>query len=155
MKPIRNSVKAILIEEGKLLVTRNRDADGEFYLLPGGGQRPGETFLQALERECLEEIGARIVVEEILLIREYISAHHEFADAEGDVHQIEFMFRCALNDGERPRIGPVPDIWQTGIVWLPIDRLGEYRLYPAAIIEPLQRLARGEEVGPCYLGDVN
>jgi 8-oxo-dGTP pyrophosphatase MutT (NUDIX family) len=155
MKPIRNSVKAILIEEGKLLVTRNKDVDGEFYLLPGGGQRPGETFLQALKRECLEEVGVRIVIEEILLIREYISAHHEFADTDGNVHQIEFMFRCALNDGERPRTGSVPDIWQTGIAWLPIDRLGEYRFYPTAIIEPLQRLSRGEKVGSCYLGDVN
>lgn len=34
---IRNSVKAILIHEDKLLVTTYEDEDGTYHLLPGGG----------------------------------------------------------------------------------------------------------------------
>ena len=39
---IRNSVKAIIIQDNKLLVTKLQDEDGMYYLLPGGGQEVGE-----------------------------------------------------------------------------------------------------------------
>jgi hypothetical protein len=42
MKPIRNSAKAIVIRDGYLLSIRNRDADGDWYILPGGGQNHGD-----------------------------------------------------------------------------------------------------------------
>ena len=155
MKPIRTAPKAIIIQDGKLLVTCNRDDEGVFYLLPGGGQQHGETLLKALRRECLEEIGAEVEVGELLFVREYIGGHHEFAEFEGDVHQIELMFRCRLGDGEIPRMGAAPDEWQTEIAWLPIDELADYRLYPAALKRPIALLAQEEAIGPCYLGDVN
>lgn len=155
MKPIRTAPKAIIIQDGKLLVTCNRDDEGVFYLLPGGGQQHEETLPEALRRECLEEIGAKVEVGELLFVREYIGSHHEFAGFEADVHQIEFMFRCLLEDGEIPTMGVVPDKWQTEIAWLPIDDLASHRLYPAALKEPIALLVQKETSGPCYLGDVN
>ena len=155
MKPIRNAPKAIIIEECKLLVTCNRDDEGTFYLLPGGGQQIGETFPETLKRECLEEISVQVEVKELLFVREYIGAHHEFAKFDGDIHQVEFMFRCRLIDGKIPTIGAIPDAWQTGVTWLPINNLGSYRLYPAALKGLIQQLIRKETLGPCYLGDVN
>lgn len=60
---IRNSVKAIIIVDGKLLLTKNQDDEGYFYLCPGGGQEHGETFHKTLQRECLEEIGSSVQIE--------------------------------------------------------------------------------------------
>lgn len=56
------------------------------------------------------------------------------------MHQIEFMFCCQLEDGERPSLGAAPDEWQTEIAWLPLDDLTRYRLYPAALKEPIALL---------------
>ncbi|SFS80487.1 hypothetical protein SAMN05444972_10842 [Marininema halotolerans] len=47
---IRNSAKAILIHENKLLVIKHKDQDGIFYLLPGDGQIPGETLPGTVKR---------------------------------------------------------------------------------------------------------
>jgi ADP-ribose pyrophosphatase YjhB (NUDIX family) len=53
----RNSAKAIIVREGRLLVTRNSDPEGDWYILPGGGQNHSEPLHATLRRECLEEIG--------------------------------------------------------------------------------------------------
>ena len=53
---IRNSVKAIIIQDGKLLCNENEDARGIFYCVPGGGQEYQESLTDALVRECMEEI---------------------------------------------------------------------------------------------------
>lgn len=54
---IRNSAKAIIINEDKILLTKNQDNEGYFYLYPGGGQEYRETLHDALIRECIEEVG--------------------------------------------------------------------------------------------------
>ena len=47
---------------GKLLVNRCTSRFGEYYALPGGGQREGgETLLEAVRRELLEETGYRVL----------------------------------------------------------------------------------------------
>jgi 8-oxo-dGTP pyrophosphatase MutT (NUDIX family) len=152
MQPVRNSAKAVIIRDGRLLVTVNRDDDGDFCLLPGGGQRSGEPLAEALRRECREEIGVDVIVGELRYVREYIGGHHEFAAWDGDVHQIEYMFVCRLADGAEPAGGHEPDSMQVGVEWVPLDRLTATRLYPAAL-RPL--LASGCADGPVYLGDVN
>jgi ADP-ribose pyrophosphatase YjhB (NUDIX family) len=45
---IRNSAKAIIISGDKILLTKNQDNEGYFYLFPGGGQEHGETIHNAL-----------------------------------------------------------------------------------------------------------
>lgn len=154
MKPIRNSVKAIIIQEGKLLCTKNRDYLGDFYLLPGGGQEPGENLHEALKRECMEEISARIEIHDILFIREYIGRNHEFAEWDAEMHQIEYMFGCSIiSDIAELGNGSVPDNAQIGFEWLEIARLGEYRIYPSVLKDVLCGNGKNTEI--VYLGDVN
>ena len=154
MKPIRNSAKAIIVENDQVLAARMVDGDGDWYALPGGGQQRGETLVETVKRECLEEIGTSVHVHEMRFIREYIAEHHEFANYEIDVHQIEFMFRCTLESGSRPVMGSAPDARQIGLAWLPLDRLGDYRLYPLALRSHAANF--NSEPGPLiYLGDVN
>jgi 8-oxo-dGTP diphosphatase len=49
-------------------------------------------MVQALQRECREEINCQVEVGDILYIREYIGRNREFAAKDGEVHQIEYMF---------------------------------------------------------------
>ncbi len=151
-RSVRVSVKAVIIAGGSVLLVRNTDDRGDWYLLPGGGQTHGETIEQALQRECLEEVGTAVVMGRLLFIRDYIAARHEFAEEDGDAHQLELMFRCRIAPGENPRLGNTPDPYQRGVEWLPLKSLGDYRLYPSPLrvllAKPLPRQA-------VYLGDVN
>jgi len=150
----RNSCKAVVFDGDNVLLTRNRDRMGEFHLLPGGGQRMGETLHEAVRRETAEETGWLVDPGRLLLVRDYIGAHHEFAGEDGDVHQVELMFAAGLLE----RVEgwePVRDAWQTGVEWLPLARLEEVRIYPSVLCELLPLLASGDYEGPVYLGDVN
>ena len=153
MKPIRNSVKVIIIKDSKLLATKNEDQFGTFYLLPGGGQEQGETIYEALRRECLEEISAEVEIGELKFIREYIGKNHEFRKFDSDVHQIEYMFLCTLKPGSKLCNGSVPDYNQVGVEWLDLERLSEYRIYPKALTTVIA--ADGQLSSKVYLGDVN
>ena len=153
MKSIRNSAKAIIIRNGSLLAIEAVDDEGPWFMLPGGGQEPGETLIDALKRECLEEIGTLVVSSGLAYIREYIAQHHEFAAADPDTHQIEFMFRCNVPDGYSPVSGHKPDVPQIGVKWLPVGDLMDYRLYPLSLRSILVDPDKAN-VG-VYLGDVN
>ena len=152
MKPIRNSAKAIIIENDKLLLTKNIDPAGYFYLFPGGGQESGEKLKETVIRECIEEIGCHVTVSELMFIREYIGKNHEFAEWDFDIHQVEFYFRCLLQSRNEPAVnGKNPDSWQVDVEWVSIDKLDEIRLYPKELgIKLKANLWR-----PIYLGDVN
>ncbi|MBN2587026.1 MAG: NUDIX domain-containing protein [Candidatus Fermentibacteraceae bacterium] len=149
----RNSCKAIIVMEGRLLLTVNRDRQGDFYLLPGGGQRFGETLTEALCREVLEETGWVIEPGRLILARDYIGANHEFAEWEGDVHQTELVFLA--RPVHRKDVQRVPDPWQTGIEWVSPEALGRIRIYPSILAGILPAVMSGEYEGPAYLGDVN
>ena len=153
MNHIRNSIKAIIIKNNYLLVTKNRDSDGIFYLLPGGGQRHGETMRSALIRECIEEIGVEVKVKDLSLVREYIGRNHEFAEHDYDAHQIEHMFICDISDDAKPRNGIEPDGMQEDVSWIPLHKLSEYRIYPSILTKILQQLTKNQDLK--YLGDVN
>lgn len=120
---IRNSAKALIIRDGCLLVMRMQDERGVFFILPGGGQEPGETLAQAVRRECAEELGARVEVHELRFIREYI----------GPTHQVEFIFRCKLISEPGAADALVPDTGQLGFDWLPLSRLMETLFYPLGL----------------------
>ncbi len=151
---VRVSVKAIIRDGDRILLVRNRDRHGDWYCLPGGGQRVGETLPEALQRECLEEIGVPIAVGRLRYVRDYIAANHEFAEEPGGgVHQIELMFDCQLSSSKDASTGADPDSMQVGVQWLKVDELSECRLYPKALVPLLKE--RAIRSRPAYLGDVN
>lgn len=153
MGKIRNSVKAIIIRDGKLLCTKNKDQFGIFYLLPGGGQEPFENIVEALKRECKEEISTDVFVKDILFVRDYIGRNHEFADWDSDIHQIEYMFECELPKDAEVKNGNIPDNMQIDVEWLSVNKLDNYRIYPNMLKELLgnDKMTKNK----IYLGDIN
>jgi 8-oxo-dGTP diphosphatase len=148
--PVRTSTKAIIIQNNALLVILGRGETGEaYYYLPGGGQEKFETLEDALKRECLEEIDAKVVVGNLLFVRDYISRNHEFAAFDPNFHQVDFFFECTLEADQIPKNGVSPDSTQLGVHWLPMVDLEAANFYPANLKAAL--LSRDR----VYLGDVN
>jgi len=152
-KKLRNSVKAVIIQDGKLLVLRKENGNGAYAVLPGGGQEHGETLRQALKREVLEEINARVKIGRLLHIREYFSEKHEYAAEDRDIHQVEFFFKCKLIDKYEPKNGHLPDPHQKEVVWVALDALDEAIFYPVTLRKILSDLKHDHS--PVYLGECN
>ncbi|MGE7828448.1 NUDIX domain-containing protein [Paenibacillus sp. NPDC093718] len=153
MKPIRNSAKAVIMRNHQILLTKNVDHLGDFYLFPGGGQEKGETLAQAVIRECQEEIGRKVEVRDLLHVREYIGSNHEFAEWDSDVHQVEFYFECNLADAGDTFLGYNPDEYQVGVEWIDLSALDDIRIYPRSLVKPL--MDKAGRSAACYVGDTN
>ena len=141
---IRTSAKALVIREGCVLALKMQDADGVFYIMPGGGQHPGEQLPAAAEREVAEEAGIRVRAGEIAFVI-------EGAEGEPD-HRVDIVFRCEY-------LGPCdtcpqPDSGQIGAEWLKVDTLNRAPLYPSRLRRPIMNLYAGRKT-PVYLGNEN
>jgi ADP-ribose pyrophosphatase YjhB (NUDIX family) len=153
MSKVRTAARALIIKDRKLLLVKNKDREGVWYMLPGGGQIKNHTLAETLHRECLEETGYKISMGPLVLVREYISNNHEFKNADPDFHQIDLIFRCTLAE-EKAATPTEMDIRQTGVEWVKLDKLKELRLYPAVLKECFDEndFIPRENI---FLGDVN
>lgn len=150
---IRTAVRAVVIHEGRLLAVSMRDRDGVFFILPGGGQKAGETMHDTLRRECMEELGISIRIGDFLFVREYIGRNHDFSYRHSNFHQVEVVFRCEIENPEALRTGDGRDARQIGFEWLELATLKESRFFPKKLADHVKD---GDFVLPCpYLGDVN
>lgn len=141
----RNSAKAIVINNGKLLVNRCESRFGEYYTLPGGGQKTGEMLTETVRRELLEETGYSVTPIRLSGIYERISNGRE----EGLCHKIYFIFLCRLNSGER-EIPTEIDRFQIDSIWIPLREVSVRNLFPRAIRDNIRSLTGyGETI---YIG---
>ena len=149
---IRNSIKAIIISDNKILLTHNEYGGENFYLLPGGGQNHEETIIDALKRECLEEVNSSVEIIKLRFIREYIGKNHQFADEDSNIHQVELMFECRLIN-DNLKLTENKDDFQIGFEWIDLNDLKNIKIYPSILKEVIS--SEGEFSSKIYLGDVN
>ncbi|HKE16110.1 MAG TPA: (deoxy)nucleoside triphosphate pyrophosphohydrolase [Kofleriaceae bacterium] len=93
--------------DGRVLLTRRRPDQPlpDQWELPGGKIEPGEAPVEALVRELVEELGARVEVGPIWDV-----LHHRYPD--GAV--LMLVYACRLLPGESPRCIEVADLaWVT------------------------------------------
>ncbi len=153
IRPVRTAARALIVRDGELLTIKMRDHRGIFYILPGGGQNPGEILEQTIRRECREELGTEVRVRGFAFIREYIGKNHGFRDVHRRFHQVEVVFHCELVDADALGNGQEEDRKQIGWAWLPIERLGRLKFYPKGIVAYFRNGAFVADSH--YLGDIN
>ena len=149
MHPVRNSVKALIIRDNKLLCIKKCDQYGVYFILPGGGQEKDETFLETIQRECKEEIGSKINVGKLKYIREYIGKNHEFSLTD-NAHQVEYMFACKLLSEPDLSLASHLDNRQEGFEWVELEKRENFRVYPKILTKRLS-----ENYEEIYWGDIN
>ena len=134
---IRNAVRAVITRRDAVLLQRKIDDTGEErYALPGGAQEHGECLVDALQRECEEEIGARIEVLDLLYVGDYFKLRN--TEPPSTRQLVEFLFACSVDNGYQPRNGPRPDKHQVEVLWVPLDRLADINLVPSGYTALLQ-----------------
>lgn len=125
-------------------------------ILPGGGQKPGETLKEAVVRECLEETGLKVQAGELLFVSdEYIGKNHEHAEWDRNVHVVVHLFECLYPDDDRSfGEGTEFDPDQLELEWLPLEDLLNTNLYPKAIIPFLTEYGLQSRKSAIYVGDM-
>ncbi|MBK9976083.1 MAG: NUDIX domain-containing protein [Planctomycetes bacterium] len=151
---IRVAARALIIEEGRLLVMTMADAKGQWCVTPGGGVHRGETLGQGLRREVREEVGIEVTPDDIVYVRELIgsSVKVQFGGINSDTHQLEIFFHCRRK-GE-VKLGENPDTHCTGFAWVPLKELKQRNFFPETLAERLSGdVSTGFVPHRNYLGD--
>ena len=147
---IRNTAKALIVHEGKVLLNRCKNPQGGiYYTLPGGGQHLCEALHEAVVRECLEESGYRVTPLRLAAVCESIESDPEFVVAHPDyTHRMYFVFLCRLEEG---RDEPTEkDSSQEESEWIPLENVAEISLFPTALHAAFFQVIEG--TSPVYLG---
>lgn len=144
---IRNSAKALILHDGKLLFNKCVSRLGVYYALPGGGQHDGELLTEAVRREVLEETGLTVEPMRMSAVFERVTDGHS---GNVNAHKMYFVFLCRYLD-DVPPVEPVEqDAYQVGMEWLTVKEAREACLFPRVIRENLDALLDyGETI---YLG---
>jgi len=140
---IRNAAKALIIDNGRILVNKNKSSLGDvypglpngmiYYDLPGGGQNQYETLEEAVKRECIEETGYHINIEKLAAIYEEISTNEKFRiEYERYAHKVHFLFLCNLT-GTSTKPSDEKDLDMLEPVWINIEDVKKIPLYPQII----------------------
>lgn len=122
MSHVRIRCTGLIVENNSVLLVEYDD-NGIHYNLPGGGLEPGETILEGVAREVLEETTVQVDVGPLALIYEF-TPHKQSGDYNvNENHGLKLIFECILKNNSRPRLPQNPDPHQSGVKWSPLEEV--------------------------------
>ena len=149
---IRYSARAVVLHDGHVLLIRSRRPAGDHFILPGGGQEPGETLTQAVRREVLEETCVPIEVGPMLWIREYLGDWYGRPEDPGK-HRVEVVFTAApTGDPAHARLGADIGPTYVSVEWVELRAAGHLSTVPPLLASRLAQLADEPRPAAVYLG---
>lgn len=150
---IRNAAKALIIDDGKILLNKCESVNHDiYYTVPGGGQIQQESMEEAVQRECFEETGYRVKPVRFAALYEEIVTDADLQKQYPDyTHKIYHIFLCALED--RRTYEPTErDSGQITSQWIPIEEIEALNFHPQVIKENILSILHNG--APVYLGTV-
>jgi 8-oxo-dGTP diphosphatase len=152
-RPVRIRPTACILRDGHILLIEDFDeAEGQHFNLPGGGLEPGESLVEGVKREVMEETSAEVEVGKLLLLWESKNAIVVF-DQPGK-HTLMPVFLCHLKNGSEPKMPDqvTADSFQVGIRWVPLTEFPQVKLLPP-IADDLIVSLNAESTAPAYIMD--
>lgn len=149
---IRCASKAIIINNGAVLLNKCKHEDGRIYYdLPGGGQNVYESLEEALVREVKEETGYDVRVEQFIALAEEIYTSTDLREKFPEyTHRVFHIFKASLISDKLDAPTEI-DFATEGSIWISINELGcETEVCPSGIKKLLHNWETVEL--PCYLG---
>lgn len=127
---MKKRVRAIIIEDGKVLLMHRIKGGQEYWVFPGGGVDDSDKNLEdALKRECLEELGVVVEVRELFM--------EKLSTIPSELGQMQYYYKCDILSGEvGTGTGPEfsdRDIEKYGsyeVVWLSLETIKDKTVYP-------------------------
>ena|SRR3989338_9060257 len=124
-------VRAIIIKDNKVLTIKRTKPDATFWVFPGGGVEEGETNEKALIRECKEELGVNVNINDL-----FVEMDSKVPKTLG---QREYFYFCEIKGG-RLGTGDGPEfndnslyVGKYDIEWININNLKNIGLRPAEV----------------------
>ncbi|MEN6313628.1 MAG: NUDIX domain-containing protein [Clostridiaceae bacterium] len=148
---IRSAAKAIILDDGKILLNRCYDEkNGEYFSLPGGGQNLYETLHETIIRECIEETGYTVTPLRFAALYEEICDDTSFREKYPDyAHKMLHVFVCSLFS-QKVKKPTETDSSQITSEWIDIDSLKSIRLLPKAVGDNIRQIIDCDS--PVFLG---
>lgn len=148
---IRNSAKALVVEDGKVLLNKCTTYNNHlYYTLPGGTQKQYETMEETAIRQCKEETGYTIFVDSFIAIYEEINTEEVFKTYFPTyTHRVFTVFKGHLLEDIRHQPTEL-DKDQVSSVWIDIDKLDDIPLFPEKIRRNIKQMITQDK--PIYLG---
>lgn len=132
-KNIHTLARAIIIDQGKILLAHHPGwKQGHFYL-PGGHIEHGESAQQAVLRELDEEMGIAFKIERFLGCLEY-SFIPNLGTKVCHSHEYNFLFLATSSDISADKL-PEQKEEHVAFVWLPLQDLATAYLLPAPLVQ--------------------
>jgi 8-oxo-dGTP diphosphatase len=126
---VRIRCTGLIIANDSILLVKYDD-NGIHYNLPGGGLEPGETVIEGVVREVMEETTAEVEVGQLALIYEF-APHKQSGDyGINERHGLHLIFECRLINKSIPKLPKKPDKYQTAVEWIPVNELEKVLLIP-------------------------
>ncbi len=119
-------VGAIIIHNNKLLMATNPNVD--FYYTIGGRVSFGESSMEALHREIMEELGIELEIDKLSFVNEYF---YKFGKDKVPAHEIGLYYTMK----DSPALDTLPNHFQDGqyhntLRWIALDKLEKQHIYP-------------------------
>ena len=133
----RYRAAALIIENDCVLLATNDKVD--YFYSVGGGVQMGEKAEDAVIREVLEETGVHYEIDRLAVIHEnFFTGSETFKDF--NCHEIAIYFLMKPRGTQELNSNSfTQDNIKEGMVWIPIDELDNYTVYPTFLKECLSK----------------
>ena len=127
----RYRAAGIIIENDCVLFACNEKDD--YYYSIGGGVHHGETAQEAVCREVFEETGVHYEIDRLAVVHENFFNQNSGTLKGMQCHEISFYFLMKSRGTQQLCSNSTTHGVKEHMCWLPIEKLDEYKAFPAFI----------------------